>query len=167
MYRDLMEKNGIVPITEEAWGPVELEYDRFAMLGVPIERCEASEVQSDVKGAKLYHVSRDLLQIGVKRLTDVPERMFRTVPCLYGQIGDPLLIDDEIMLKSIAGMSGCPVYGFKDNKYWVVGMQSHWYDKSHQTRAVAVWNFAMSLQENIATILAYDENSAEDSEKEP
>ena len=119
-YARLLAKNGAVALTEERWiHQSQVTFDGYAMLGFPEEF--ASQRVSQTGNAE---VSPTMFR--VKKLELPPAGRTPTKhPQFIGQL------DPELALKSIKGMSGGPIFGFREEpngrfRYWVVALQSSW-----------------------------------------
>jgi hypothetical protein len=121
-YRALLEKNAVVPITEENWArQSEVKYDRHFMIGFPTELRQSSVWQ----GGRGYEVGLHFCpaMVYVHKLASAPEDC---EPAPYerfvGRIGQGGLDD-------LDGMSGCPIYGLskgRADRYWIVAIQNSW-----------------------------------------
>lgn len=115
----LLAKNGLIALTEERWSQQHtVRFDGFAMLGFP-EEFTSGRVSASGDG------TLSPVMFGVKRLDAAPEdRAPTNYPQFIGQL------DPELPLKSVEGMSGGPIFGFRQEgeelRYWVVALQSSW-----------------------------------------
>ncbi len=121
----LLAANNVVALEEVNWAhQSELTFDAYIMLGLPQEF--TSEFVSE-SGAGT--VSPTMFR--VHKVDPNSEEHTKThFPRFVGRI------DPELELKSIKGMSGGPIFGFKidkETRYWVVALQSSW---NKRTRAV-------------------------------
>jgi hypothetical protein len=117
-YVRLLSKNGMVALEEKNWiHQFEVRFDGYAMLGFP---AEFSSKRLSESGAG--EVSPTMFS--VKRLDGPPEDRAPTRhPQFVGQVSS------ELPLKSVVGMSGGPIFGFRlepETRYWVVALQSSW-----------------------------------------
>ena len=122
-YVRLLEKHGIIAIFEKNWIYQDrLEFHRYAMLGLPEEFISAIQSGSDQNLQTLGSVSPTL--ISLQKPAVQPENIKKTKYSRFvGQL------NSDIPLKSIAGMSGGPIFGFNLNppvRYWIVAIQSRW-----------------------------------------
>jgi len=126
----LLEANGRVPFSfqgqlERPWD----EYDGFAILGFPTEDV-TSDVNDDRSGPVTITVRPGLSP--VKRMMTRPAGFPQHVaPWFYGELLD------HSHPASIVGMSGGPIVGLKKNgenlDYWIIAIQSQWYEKPRIT----------------------------------
>jgi hypothetical protein len=152
-YRRLIEKNNPSPFTEAQWQYTRNEpFEFHAIMGIPAETLQKGDLQR-----KQYAMA----MIPVTEITELPSSIEpRPYPTLYAEIGSTLDI------KSIKGMSGCPVFGFaKDEKgnwrYWIVAVQSTWfYDRN--PRIIAASLFKDLAADADAFFDAVFENSEDD-----
>ena len=118
-YVGLLAKNGVIALTEERWNRQHtVRFDGFAMLGFP------QEFTSQRVSASGYGAVSPVM-FGIKRLDAAPEdRAPTNYPQFIGQL------DSELPLESVEGMSGGPIFGFRQEgeelRYWVVALQSSW-----------------------------------------
>ena len=109
--RQHLEKNEIVPVREENWQvPLALKFDFCIMLGLPQEFVDIGEINPTM--------------IPVEQLGELPSDIEQTPwPRFVGQLSQ------SFSLKSLVGMSGGPIYGFKRGtpiRYWIPAIQSGW-----------------------------------------
>ncbi|WP_271554937.1 hypothetical protein [Bradyrhizobium sp. CCBAU 45394] len=115
----LLAKNGVIALGEENWNRQHtVRFDGFAMLGFP-EEYTSQRVSASGDGT----VSP--VMFGIKRLEAPPsDRASTRYPQFVAQI------NPELPLKSVEGMSGGPIFGFRQDgeelRYWVVALQSSW-----------------------------------------
>jgi hypothetical protein len=106
-----LEKNEVEPVREENWRvPLDLNFDWYIILGFPQEFVDAG----DLSPTMVYLQKLDFLP------ADVEPTEWRR---FAGRLGD------NFSLKSLKGMSGGPIYGFKRNcsdRYWIPAIQSSW-----------------------------------------
>lgn len=115
----LLAKNGVIALRKENWNRQHtIRFDGFAMLGFPEEF--TSQRVSALGDGTLSPV-----MFGIKRLEAPPSDR---APTRYPQF--VAQINPELPLKSVEGMSGGPIFGFKQEgqelRYWVVALQSSW-----------------------------------------
>ena len=125
-YRNLLEANGIEPVTEQAWRkglPRKCEF--YVMIGVP---SQLTDVQVD--GGRANRTS-NVVWISIQSIenVDVPDHMCKPFPRFYGRLSKTLRCEatGEI-LDDIDGMSGGPIIGFNRTQtgqllYWIVDTQ--------------------------------------------
>jgi hypothetical protein len=117
-YVNLLAKNGVVALEEKNWiNQANVSFDGYVMLGLPEEI--ASKYVNDA-GEGLVEPT----MFGVRRLDPPPDDTpVTTHPRFVGQISA------ETPIKSVVGMSGGPIFGFRfgeQTQYWVVALQSTW-----------------------------------------
>lgn len=128
--RELLTKNGIVPLSERAWrDTVPEQCDYYAVVGIPTNTLDdASALIS--KSASRFDI--ELLFVGVDRLADRPEGIDeRQTERFYGKLRLPDESQGSRKSVNLFGMSGGPIFGFKRDtagnfKYWIIAMQSTW-----------------------------------------
>jgi hypothetical protein len=88
--------------------------------------------------------------LGLEKLTEVPAAYKdHKIPQFYAK-----LLVDETDLKSIDGMSGGPILGFRRREdgnglYWIVGLQSSWLPTSRIVCACPLAPFAEGIEAEI------------------
>lgn len=142
LERQGMEKNGIVPVTEDRWMPQDnVVFDRHFLLGAPAE--EASVV--DGIGTFLANPKTALFNVHPvdEQMTIVPE-----IPWLAFRI------PDSVPLESIAGMSGGPIFGARLEgdayRYWITALQSRWNEKKRIAFACPLPEFSRVFQATLS-----------------
>jgi len=115
----LLARNGVIALTEERWNQQHtVRFDGFAMLGFP-EEFTSQRVSASGDGMLAPTI------FGITRLAAPPEDR---APTYYPQFVAQL--DPELPLRSVEGMSGGPIFGFRQEgqelRYWVVALQSSW-----------------------------------------
>jgi hypothetical protein len=133
IFRDGLTANGILPISEANWvHQHRVDFEMYFILGFPKEIVDQHTKPVDLGQAIQAHVKPVLVK--VHQITD-PSQIPSTVeippsslPWFVGRIPDT-------QLNSIKGMSGGPIIGTKGTpdggfKYWIVALQSRWYEKS-------------------------------------
>lgn len=109
--RKHIEMNEVVPVQEENWRlPPNMQFDFHVVVGFP---------QEFVMQRKLWPTMVYVHSLDEMPKSDEPNP-YRT---FAGRLGDKLL------LKSMDGMSGGPIFGFKRSemgRYWVVAIQNEW-----------------------------------------
>jgi len=114
----MLAKNGMVALTEENWVHQHtVKFEAYALLGLP-EELATERVSSSGEGAAAAAL------LTVKRLESAPPgRKPTRYPQFVGQL------HPEMGLKSVKGMSGGPILGFRrepEPRYWIVALQSSW-----------------------------------------
>ncbi len=119
LYRKLLEKNKIIPLNEQVWKlqPSPSEIDFYALLGLPSELSKFHSESSLEVNPSLYRVT--------PLNTRPAEFPITEYPLFYGSIS---LGEGNI---SIKGMSGGPIFGFRQEpngqlRYWLIALQSTW-----------------------------------------
>ena len=124
--RRQMEANPQTPIDERNWR-IEMDFEPVAhiILGIPYEG--VSPVGDSVVGRDTTNYQRfEVTALQVKQIPEPPEGISKCdYPTFWAELG-------ATELKSIEGMSGCPILAFgKTNageaKYKVVAVQSGWF----------------------------------------
>jgi hypothetical protein len=121
-YVRLLNANGVIPETvENLRKQVDVQFDSYAMLGLPEEftsrRLQAGE--DATLGPTLLRV---------RAVSESDAEIVRTINQRF--VGK---VDDALPIKSLRGMSGGPIFGFRSDKidrYWIVALQSSW-DRRH------------------------------------
>jgi hypothetical protein len=123
-YRANLEKNRIVPVDEATWRyPGDDPYDLYGVLGFP-EELTVNDMWIDPSGRK--NVGSITPKFVTGTLSTVVSSIKR--PARIPWLGIALA---DSGLTSIKGMSGGPVFGFRQGrdggwKYWVIAVQSWW-----------------------------------------
>lgn len=117
-YVRLLGANGVVALEEQNWiHQPAVAFDGYVMFGLP-EEFTSDRISASGDG----RVAPTMF--AVRRLASPPEGSKVTGrPRFIGQI------DAELPLKSVKGMSGGPIFGFRlgsESRYWVVALQSSW-----------------------------------------
>ena len=128
-YQDLLQANGIQPLTEQHWNDTHVqECTTFLMVGFPDD-----SVDSDIVVSRTHYSARvkgSPSVIFIDRLESHPVVGQSEYPRFFGQIRP------EHDVGSIVGMSGGPIFGFKDydfEPYYVAGIQSKWIEERKLT----------------------------------
>jgi hypothetical protein len=120
----LLAKNGMVALSEENWVKQHgVNFEGYAMLGFPAEL--VSERVSDSSMVRI-----EPTMFAVRGLESAQDYRRTKYPRFVGQISDGL------PLKSLEGMSGGLILGFRTEPqlaYWIVAIQSSW---NPQTRTI-------------------------------
>jgi hypothetical protein len=125
LYRALLEKNGVVSITEENWiHQDKVACDRYMMLGFPSTLNQVDIQQTSAGYVMTAAVSPTMAW--VTKLERPPDDFEETpFPQFVGQLLSGGLDD-------IDGMSGCPIFGVqkvRNDLYWIVAIQNSWLPK--------------------------------------
>lgn len=136
-YRRLLEANGVVPITEEAWEKQPKRFDFFKVIGVNYAGTRFTPTHAHIKIT--FHRVRELRR-------RPPGFETTKAPTLWGKIS----LDEAGT--SIEGLSGGPVYGFvkKEDgelKYWLHAVQSRWLEKKRLIAACKMRPLGRFLKE--------------------
>ena len=127
-YRRQMEANPQTPVDERNWR-IEMDFEPVVhmILGIPNEA--VSPVGEMIVGRDTTNYQRfEVVGLQVKQIPEPPPGIpTYDYPTFWAELG-------ETELKSIEGMSGCPILAFgktKDGevKYGVIAVQSGWYSK--------------------------------------
>jgi hypothetical protein len=155
-YRRLLEKN-VRAIPQENWERREqLQFDRYGVLGFPVELWDGQR-RVNVNGATVAGGVRPVLMMGQK--TDfLPD--YKPTP-KFPWIGVEL--KDKTEIKSVVGMSGGPILGFKDQPgkaplYTIVGVQS-WWDKERRIAYGSSLPAIISPFEQLARAVLLEQNA--------
>jgi hypothetical protein len=142
----LLQKNGIVPLNEGNWQHQEgVEIFFYGMLGFPDQ-----QMILDQPG---YAQIKPLF-VSLERLHEQPGRLAKhTIPMFYAKIPKP---PDGL---DIAGMSGCPIFGFsrdgaENASYYFVAIQSGWLTESKIVLACPLPFLGSILQRAVDGIIA-------------
>lgn len=118
----LLEANGIVPLTENFWEQLPDVYEAVFLIGIPAEftKYEQTVTQTEITSS---------LVVFAVELTPTPPSVFiKPRERFYGRIAKLIIGEDERVLQSLDGMSGCPLIGLTLNEdygeYWLLGVQS-------------------------------------------
>lgn len=118
-YRRLIEANKPTPFSEQQWRYKRDEpFEFHVIMGIPAET---------FKKGNPTRKDFELVIIPVTEITELPPSIPpRPFPTFYAELGPTPHI------KSIEGMSGCPIFGFAQDReghwrYWLVAVQSGWY----------------------------------------
>ncbi|HUU85167.1 MAG TPA: hypothetical protein VM243_16830 [Phycisphaerae bacterium] len=129
--RELLEKNGVASIAEEAWRNPAADAPAYFLLGIPAE-LSTTEVFHTAEGRMIRSRPSLILQ-GILPLAERPPGMeMREEQRAYGQIDLSAFHDDAGRMSSIEGVSGGPIFACKRRgdgnwAYWCVGVQSTWH----------------------------------------
>ncbi len=140
LYRQGFEKNGVKFVTRENWlHQPHLTFDGYMMYGFPEH--EVIEGQGDVD-ALVRPVLIAVEEIDARKIAGVAKTWF------VGRL------PPEANIKSIKGMSGGPIFGFRRTKagqwvYHVVALQSWWKPDSRIIFGCPLFDFAERLHQLI------------------
>lgn len=139
LYKELLEKNKIVPLDERTWKQVPDNADLYWLIGIPEQL-----IKSTVNGLE-YHPAL----IKVEKFDGLPEG-FKAIdfPCFYGKI------DLEDRMDSIIGASGSPIIAIKKGEggrlhYWVVALLISWLPTSQFIKGLYLDKFLALLDEGL------------------
>jgi hypothetical protein len=124
-HQQLLEANKIVPLPQDGWGPHKnFQCDTYGILGFP-EEVFSRQRRVSVTGATIIGGVRPALMMG--NATDAVPRngVVPKTPWLA------IELKDRTTIRSIVGMSGGPIFAFKDRPgkpplYMAVAVQSFW-----------------------------------------
>ena len=124
-YRRLLEKNNIQPLDEEVWKRQPSEVDFYAIIGMANELTTVTSESLETTPS-LHRIIPLDGRPEVFPMTDIP--------LFYGRI----VLGDAIA--SIKGMSGGPIFAFRQNaqgqlRYWLTALQSSWSPQLHYIAA--------------------------------
>jgi hypothetical protein len=114
----LLDANGIVPLNEGNWSHQEgVDFFHYSMVGFPAQAMILDHPEN--ASVKPFYISLERLD------TAPPSLRHHTVPMFYARIPNPPPGLD------IAGMSGCPIFGFAHeaqggSSYYFVAIHSAW-----------------------------------------
>ena len=138
-YRNLLIRNNIKPLNEQAWRiGIPEDFDFYLLIGLPDELVRLPmNTEVIMKGCVL---------IPIQRIYEPPSGVLTALPRFYGKIPDKVA-NSEYVIEDISGMSGGPIFGFKKDsedqlRYWVVALQSGWFKSERIITACPVQDFA-------------------------
>ena len=146
-YQNLLQANGIEPITEQAWTQnVPDEFDAYYLAGIPEEGIAVH--------AHTGQIGSDLRLLNLLPTDNPPDALKKPFPRLYFQLQDS---DAMNVPQSVKGMSGGPVFGFKRGedsrlRYWVVAVQSGWSRSDRVIAACPIKVFGEWVSEQLAEL---------------
>jgi hypothetical protein len=123
-YRRLLEANQVVVLDEQHWQHLhEATFTSYGVLGIPREWVRA-QVRSTFSETCITSTAAPVF-FPVAWVDDPPAELLNTTcPRFIGRL------PDLIPLESIDGMSGGPIFGFRQEngslRYWIVAIQSSW-----------------------------------------
>ena len=137
LFRQALERGGVLPITKDAWGDHTTEYDQWVLVGVPAET--VTHDGNSIITAKV--VSTALEE------TEAPEGAGAKA---QNQFYARLIDGSERVVKDVEGMSGGPVFATtrteKGRKYSVIGVQSAWYKSARVIAACPFSSLGLALE---------------------
>jgi hypothetical protein len=147
-----MENNGVIAVNRVNWmHQASLEFSHYKMLGFP------SHLKREIRHAD-GHVDGylDTAMIALERLS---QDEVDSVPAGDWFVGQ---IPADVTIPSIKGMSGGPIYGFRqleDGKwtYHVVALQSWWDEKKRIAYGCSLPYFAEALHSAAIDVMTDDE----------
>lgn len=148
-FRLSLEANGVKAIVEEDWSSIDsISFDAFVLLGFPAELVRRAT--PSVEQGRSITATVPMTAIGVEYIEDVstiPDTVplaESELPYFYGR-----LIPTDV--PKIEGMSGGPIVGMKQTpqgiRYWIVALQSAWYERSRIIKACPVQIFGIIIDE--------------------
>lgn len=139
-YRRGLEAVGVSPIELHATGPAEFRVDsQLALVGVPAESFSKKGADTEMKLV--------IMPLSPYTGDALPARGDTLLAQLPANPTDP-----AHRVANVVGMSGGPVFRITtkagmQKKYWLVGIQSGWYERSRVVRFCPVESFVAALQE--------------------
>lgn len=118
-HRQLLEANGVVPLSEENWQHDDLShFDGFCLIGLPQE-LEDTSITAESDG---YHVKTKPTPaaVYVSRVEHVPTDCVKPTPRFVGRVQE--------QAGNVEGMSGGPIFGVheSDPTHFLIALQSSW-----------------------------------------
>jgi len=120
--RRLLERNRIQAISEQAWTQgMPNEFEGYVLVGFPFE---------DIKCTPGRAITRAMTMVHLAQILDgeVPPVLIKTKDGSISRLYFRLPPDDANAPRSMKGMSGGPIFGYKrcadGLRYWLVGIQS-------------------------------------------
>ncbi len=148
LYRQALERGGVLPIEKHAWGDYVTEYDQWVLVGVPAET-----VTHD--GYRL--ITAKVVSVALEEAETPEGAGSKAENQFYGRLKD----GSEAVVENVEGMSGGPIFATKriDNtlKYKVIGIQSGWYRSIRTITACPFSSFGLALED--AVRIARGENA--------
>jgi hypothetical protein len=137
LYRQALERGGVVPIPKDGWSDYVTEYDQWVLVGVPGET--VTHDGKSVMTAKVVSVA--LIE------TDTPEGAgTRAENQFYAKLID----GSEAVVKNVEGMSGGPIFATKKVEdtigYKVIGVQSAWHPTTRVIAACPLSSLGLALE---------------------
>lgn len=138
------------PFTRSDWiYQHRVDFDWYAMLGLPNE--EAKQITGKQKNRKVITTFQNPILLCLEPCPlpeDIPSA---ANPQFIGRIRNQ-------PLESIQGMSGGPIFGFKNNpdgqpKYWPVAIQSRWLRQRRIVIGTLISSVALEIEQKIEMIL--------------
>jgi hypothetical protein len=148
LYRENLKAGGVIPIVKEAWGRYPLkEYHEYALMGVPAET---------VINPRQGFVEARVMMIPLEPV-DAPPSAGKTAQNMFFA---KLKFDatGTTRPESIKGMSGGPIFGLRkiegQRKYWIVGVQSGWYENLLIVSVCPFPSFALAIEKQLMALRA-------------
>ena len=139
-----LKAGGVRPITESVWGTASPDQmDDWLLIGIPSETLRSEGTTYTLKLTLIPLVP-----------TEAPSQQAegRAENKLYATLRTQPGIDGAIV-HDIGGMSGGPIFGVKtvngELRYWVIGIQSGWYQGSRIASFCPLVGFMLTLQAHI------------------
>lgn len=138
-YQQLLARNSVAALDEDAWQRQPAAVDFYMLLGIP----------SDFVGGELPDLTLGSALLRVHKEDEKPSGFSGGgTPLFYGRL------ELNSGLKSIRGMSGGPIFAFKQTetgelRYWVTALQSRWLPDSRYIAACPT----RLLGESIANVI--------------
>ena len=125
-YRTHLEKNGVRPFSQDMWSSGKETFDTHLIFGAPRDLYEATIDIPDSRKSLMSVVTVPATPLKREDIPDAPDTKY---PWLFFKV------KGANRLKDITGMSGGPVLGLKADdrvgvRYWLIGLQSRWREKS-------------------------------------
>jgi hypothetical protein len=131
LYRQALERGGVIPIRRDAWGDHASEYDQWILVGVPFET---------VKHDGNSQITAKLVSVALVETTAPEGAESKAANQFYAR----LIEGSETVVRSVEGMSGGPIFSIKridgSLAYKVIGVQSAWY---RGNRTIAACPFSL------------------------
>lgn len=131
LYAANLSNGGVVPINEAAWENPPDVLDGHLVLGFANE--DKHFERRATHAESIFACQASLTILSVKPTQEPPECLRANSDRFYAQVFLDTSLDGELAspLKSIEGLSGGPVFGFKRDtdgryRYWAIAVQSAW-----------------------------------------
>jgi hypothetical protein len=149
LFRANLQAAGVEPLTEVHWTDVPAATSPNFVLGLPND--DKSFPRVPTSQGFVIHPKMTLAIFNVEQVFDPPECLIKPTDRFYARVhlDQPLGGIAAPPLKSIEGLSGGPVFGFKPNaagewQYWAIGIQSGW---AADSRVLAACPLSLLCQE--------------------
>lgn len=143
IYRAALEAGGACPLPSQAWGSHQIDYDYWALLGIPWET--VSHEDGTIISAKTVTL---ILEPADSPAGPSEKDEFRFYAKLVGDSADAI--------RSVEGMSGGPIFGLRAIEgvwhYSAIGVQSGWFPGSRVLIACPFVVFVAALIEVLSSI---------------